>query len=198
MILILVRSFTTMLRMITPETSRQSARRIFPCGARVTASRHFVSGTSRWPWRPTAARSRSKPWGIPEATSAKPKSRRGSQRSLSSVPTSRQLIYILPEDFGGHVTSGPASLWSLQELRSLHGRYDASRGATFLCRIARADTKRPLGIFTHLVGYKKPLHLVGQISKDTGQLYINRNPVDALHHIPLALESPPTRSFTHT
>ena len=127
-----------------------------------------------------------------------PKSRRGSQRSLSSVPTSRQLIYILPEDFGGHVTSGPASLWSLQELRSLHGRYDASRGATFLCRIARADTKRPLGIFTHLVGYKTLLYLVGQISKDTGQLYINRNPVDALHHISLALESPPTRSFTHT
>ena len=67
------------------------------------------------------------------------------------------LIFMFPEDFGGHAKSGPSSLWSLQELRSLHGQDDASRGATFLCRIAGADTKRPLGIFTNLPGLQQSL-----------------------------------------
>ena len=64
---------------------------------------------------------------------------------------------IFLEDFGGHATTGPASLWSLQDLRSLHGRYDASRGATFLCRIAGADRKGPLGIFTNLPGLQNAI-----------------------------------------
>ena len=39
-------------------------------------------------------------------------------------------------------TSGPASLWSLKELRSLHGQDDALRGPTFSCRIAGTDRKK--------------------------------------------------------
>ena len=53
------------------------------------------------------------------------------EQSLLRQEPRTALIYIFPEDFGGHFSTGPASLWSLQELRALHGTHDALRGATF-------------------------------------------------------------------
>ena len=80
------------------------------------------------------------------------------EQSIKCIPAKTALIYIFPDDFGGNATSGPASLWSLKELRSLHGQDDASRGATFVCRIAGADCKKPLGIFTILPGLQQSLN----------------------------------------
>ena len=108
-------------------------------------------------------RSRSRPWGVIEASSAQYSkllhdnrtaeiSTWFAEQSLLREEPRTALIYIFPEDFGGHFSTGPASLWSLQELRVLHGTHDALRGATFLCRICRSDRKKPLGILTNLPG----------------------------------------------
>ena len=52
------------------------------------------------------------------------------EQSLLRKEPRTALIYIFLEVFGGHISTGPASLWSLQELRALHGKHDALRGAT--------------------------------------------------------------------
>ena len=78
------------------------------------------------------------------------------------------VIYMCPEDFGGHDTSGPASLWSLQELRAPHGRYDASRRATLPCRIA--EQMLPLGILTNLPGLQNSIELGLPVLKRLGNV----------------------------
>ena len=55
------------------------------------------------------------------------------------------LLLMMPEDFGGHRLSGPASFWNLEEFRSLHG---INRGAAFFCRFAAAEQKHPVGVVT--------------------------------------------------
>ena len=115
-------------------------------------------------------RSRSRPWGVIEASSAQYSklihdnrtaeiSTWFAEQSLLREEPRTALIYIIPEDFGGHFSSGPASLWSLQELRALHSTHDALRGATFLCRICGSDRKKPLGILTNLPGLQEALSL---------------------------------------
>ena len=74
-------------------------------------------------------RSRSRPWGVIEASSAQYSklihdnrtaeiSTWFAEQSLLREEPRTALIYIFPEDFGGHFSTGPASLWSLQELRA--------------------------------------------------------------------------------
>ena len=115
-------------------------------------------------------RSRSSPWGVIEASSAQYSkllhdnktaeiSTWFAEQSLLREEPRTALIYIFPEDFGGHFSTGPASLWSLQELRVLHGTHDALRGATFLCRICGSDRKKPLGILTNLPGLQEALSM---------------------------------------
>ena len=75
-------------------------------------------------------RSRNRPWRVIEANSAQYSkllhdnrtaeiSTWFAEQSLLREDPRTALIYILPEDFGGHFSTGPASLWSLQELRAL-------------------------------------------------------------------------------
>ena len=115
-------------------------------------------------------RSRSRHWGVIEASSAQYSklihdnrtaeiSTWFAEQSLLREEPRTALIYIFPEDFGGHISTGLASLWSLQELRALQGTHDALRGATFLCRICGSDRKKPLGILTNLPGLQEALSL---------------------------------------
>ena len=46
------------------------------------------------------------------------------------------LFLMMPEDFGGHRVSGPASPRDLEDPRNIDGVNEAVRGATFLCRFA--------------------------------------------------------------
>ena len=157
-------------------------------------------------------RSWSKPWGNPEASDALYLKLQHDNRtaeismwftelSLLCANPKVHLIYIFAEDFGGQALSGPASLWSLQELRSLHGQYETLRGTTFLCRITGADSRRPLGILTNLLGLQHSillgmpdpkkhgsfLHYVGPVAKTCG--------CSPPHTTPL--EFPPMISFVH-
>ena len=133
-------------------------------------------------------RSRSRPWGVIEASSAQYSkllhdnrtaeiSTWFAEQSLLREEPRTALIYIFPEDFGGHFSTGPASLWSLQELRVLHGTHDALRGATFLCRICGSDRKKPLGILTNLPGLQEALSLGLPILKMHGSFLQYHGPL---------------------
>ena len=69
------------------------------------------------------------------------------------------LVLVFPEDFGGNAVSGPSSLWCMQGLRDLEGFREARRGAGFLCQLAGADLKRPLGIVSNLPELQRDLRL---------------------------------------
>ena len=93
-------------------------------------------------------------------------------------------ILVFPEDLGGHKHHGPASVWQLREFQVLECDHDARRGAGFLCQLAHAEQKRPLGILTTLaalhsdlcMGWPKfvldqnDLRYVGPLPRDCGCL----------------------------
>ena len=58
-------------------------------------------------------------------------------------------------DFGGHLTDGPSSIWSVREFQSLEGVSDARRGADYLCQFAGAEQSRPIGVFANYKGPHK-------------------------------------------
>ena len=66
-------------------------------------------------------------------------------------------MLVFPEDLGGHEHHGPASVWQLREFQVLECDYDARRGAGFLCQLAHAEQKRPLGILTTLAALHSDL-----------------------------------------
>ena len=69
------------------------------------------------------------------------------------------LFLMMPEDFGGHRVSGPASPWDLEDLRNLEEVNEAVRGAAFLCRFASADHKHPVGFLTNFPSLRGDLYL---------------------------------------
>ena len=115
MILILVRSFTTILRMVTPETSRQSARRIFSVWCSCYHQPPFCLGhvATSAIYNKVAHDNRTaeiSTWFTEESL----KCSDFKTAHLHFARGFRRARYI----------RAPASLWPLQELRSLHGRYD--------------------------------------------------------------------------
>ena len=91
-------------------------------------------------------------------------------------------VLVFPEDLDGHQIRGPASIWQLREFQVLESVHDVRRGAGFLCQLANAEAKRPLGILTTLaklqtelcVGWPRfeihaeILHYVGPLPRDCG------------------------------
>ena len=64
------------------------------------------------------------------------------------------VLLVFPEDLGGHVQSGPTSIWSSSHLRKLDGISDVQRGAAFLCQFAGTESCRPVGLFTNITAVK--------------------------------------------
>ena len=64
------------------------------------------------------------------------------------------VLRVFPEDLGGHVQSGPTSIWSSSHLRKLDGISDVQRGAAFLCQFAGTESRRPVGLFTNIKAVK--------------------------------------------
>ena len=137
---------------------------ILPPGSSWSRARHV--GPEGQP----PVRSRTRPWGVIDASSTRYSkllhdnrtaeiSTWFAEQSLLRKDPRTALICIFVEDFGGHISTGLLSLWSLQELRALHGKHDALRGATFLCRISGTDRRKPLGILTNLPGPQEALSL---------------------------------------
>ena len=72
------------------------------------------------------------------------------EQSLLCVARPVAMLFIFTEDLGGNHRDGPASPWTLQELRQLQGVSDARRGAAFLCRLAESEYRRPLGFLSNM------------------------------------------------
>ena len=66
-------------------------------------------------------------------------------------------ILVFLEDLGRHEHHGPAVVWQLRECQVLECDHDARRGAGFLCQLAHAEHKRPLGILTTLAALHSDL-----------------------------------------
>ena len=65
------------------------------------------------------------------------------------------VLLVFPEDFGGHVLDGPASMCDFQEVRSLEQYKEVHRCAVFSCRFANSGFKRPLGILSNFTLFVK-------------------------------------------
>ena len=152
-----------------------------------------------------------KPWSIPEASTplyikllhdnrTAEISTWFSEQSLMCSDPMTAVTYICPEDFGGHDTSGPASLWSLQELRAPHGRYDASRERHFHVASPQQMFKDRSEYSQIFRDYKIQLNLAFLFSNDSEMCFItmdhSRNLVGAVRRTLHALEFHPTLSFT--
>ena len=100
------------------------------------------------------------------------------------------LLLMMPEDFGGHCESGPSSPWDLPEFRGLQGASDAVRGAAFLCRLAQAEQKHPVGILTNFPGLRDELYLGWPVLERVGDVLTYQGPLPrdcpcALPHRPM-------------
>ena len=115
-------------------------------------------------------RTRSQPLGVIQATPEAQARLEHENRSLDFVLWFAEqalrcevvrvpMVLTFPEDFGGDRTKGPSSLWCMQEIRDLEGLHEARRGAGFLCQLAGADQRRPLGILCNLPALHKNLIL---------------------------------------
>ena len=58
-----------------------------------------------------------------------------------------RLILAFPEDLGGDVVDGPASIWSCHEYQMLEWLHEAERGAAWLCQLSSADHRGPSPTF---------------------------------------------------
>ena len=102
--------------------------------------------------------------------------------SLACKKKKVDCVLVFPEDLGGHQIRGPASIWQLREFQVLESVHDVRRGAGFLCQLANAEAKRPLGILTTLAKlqtelcmgwprfeiHAEILHYVGPLPRDCG------------------------------
>ena len=137
---------------------------IVPPAASWSRARHAEEGGQ------TPLRTRSQPFGVVHAASKSHARLQHENRALDFIHWFAEqtwrcevmripLVLVFPEDFGGDAVSGPSPLWCMQELRDLEGLHEARRGAGFLCQLAGADLKRPLGIFSNLPALQRGLRL---------------------------------------
>ena len=133
-------------------------------------------------------RSRSHPLGLPALTESAQQKVDKANENLElalwiSLQTLRctvkpvELLFVAPEDFGGHATNGPASVWQFREVQDLGAFNEAQRAAGFLCQLSRADQKRPLGFVSTLLSFTQllcagwpNLELKGEYLQYTGPL----------------------------
>ena len=64
----------------------------------------------------------------------------------AAIRSQCRLILAFPEDPGGDVFDGPASIWSCHEYEMLERLHEAERGAACLCRLSSADHRGPCGV----------------------------------------------------
>ena len=155
---------------------------IIPPAASWSRARHADSA-GQFP-----VRTRSQPFGVVHSTPETQARLQHENRSLDFIywvaeQTLRcevirvPLVLIFPEDFGGDKETGPSSLWCMQELRDLEGLHEARRGAGFLCQLAGADQKRPLGIFSNLPSLQQDLQPGWPVFSQNKELLVYKGPL---------------------
>ena len=68
------------------------------------------------------------------------------------------IIWVAPEDLGGHVQTGPPSVWQFRETTQLQSRTsEVVRGVAYSCELGAADYTRPVGFLTNVPGLIREL-----------------------------------------
>ena len=80
------------------------------------------------------------------------------EQTLACATRTVALLFISPEDFGGHQRKGPASPSAIHELQQLQGVSDARKGAAFLCRLSESEFRCPLVFLSNMDTFCKRLH----------------------------------------
>ena len=87
------------------------------------------------------------------------------------------MVLIFLEDFGGHVTDGPASPWSSREFQDLEGACDVRRGSAFLCQLPSTNQQHPTKILTNLPTLQSKLSPHWPILERCGDELFNQGPL---------------------
>ena len=69
------------------------------------------------------------------------------------------MLWLFPEDFGGHATEGPSSIWALQNTRLLAQHQDVRRLAFFRCQFENSSSPRPLSALTNMTVFDHVAHV---------------------------------------
>ena len=68
------------------------------------------------------------------------------------------IICVAPEDLGGHVQTGPPSVWHFRETTQLQSRTsEVFRRVAYSCELGAADYTRPIGFLTNVPGLIREL-----------------------------------------
>ena len=83
------------------------------------------------------------------------------------------IIWVVPEDLGGHVQTGPPSVWQIRETTQLQSRTsEVVRGVAYSCELGAADYTRPVGFLTKVPGLIRELRQGWPVSNNEDLLYV--------------------------
>ena len=88
------------------------------------------------------------------------------------------IIWVAPEDLGGHVQTGPPSVWQIRETTQLQSRTsDVVRGVAYSCELGAAEYTRPVGFLTNVPGLIRELRRGWPVFQHQGPVLRYRGPL---------------------
>ena len=170
-----------LLKLIAIRSLRSTLRRSAPA-PRGEGARH--SGSSG----PRPFRSRQHPLGLPslppEHQHVLASHNRALEFAIMCVEIAQQfcpavsIIWVAPEDLGGHVQTGPPSVWQFRETIQLHSRTsEVVRGVAYSCELGAADYTRPIGFLTNVPGLIRELRQGWPVFHHRGPVLRYRGPL---------------------
>ena len=88
------------------------------------------------------------------------------------------IIWVAPEDLGGHVQTGPPSVWQIRETTQLQSRTsDVVRGVAYSCELGAAEYTRPVGFLTNVPGLIRELRRGWPVFQHRGPVLRYRGPL---------------------
>ena len=88
------------------------------------------------------------------------------------------IIWVAPEDLGGHVQMGPPSVWQTRETTQLQSRTgDVVRGVANSCELSAAECTRTVGILTNVPGLIRELRRGWPVFQHHGPVLRHRGPL---------------------
>ena len=88
------------------------------------------------------------------------------------------IIWVAPEDLGGHVQTGPPSVWQFRETTQLQSRTsEVVRGVAYSCELGASVYTRPVGFLTNVPGLIRELRQGWPVFHHRGPVLRYRGPL---------------------
>ena len=88
------------------------------------------------------------------------------------------IIWVAPEILGGHVQTGPPSVWQFRETTQLQSRTsEVVRGVAYSFELGASDYTRPVGFLTHVPGLIRELRQGWPVFHHRGPVLRYRDPL---------------------